>query len=56
MNSGDMWMTMDAEGHVYGSYVGAIFLIGTSGREAIENLCAGKQPPMAEPHGEDEIF
>lgn len=38
-NSGDMWMMMDEEGYVYEDYGSQMFLLGTSGADAIEALC-----------------
>jgi hypothetical protein len=37
--SGNMWVMMDEEGYVYTDYGSEMFLLGTSGEDAIEALC-----------------
>jgi hypothetical protein len=37
--SGNMWVMMDKDGYVYTDYGNCLFLLGTSGEDAIEALC-----------------
>ena len=42
---GYLIMCMGPGGHVYGGYDGTLVLLGTSGDDAIEGLCTGREPP-----------